>query len=386
MDILLIEDCDEKIGKIIEVIEDFEPSIRPDIVQSKSLQDARRNLLKKRFDLIIFDFYLPISESSSGTENLSSELIDEFSNSDNYGAESIAITRYDLHSIENLDKFNANGVTVVQYLDASEDWKNGLINVIRKISDKTRYDFLIFCALSKERMAYRNTSAEVGELKKIKGLNCQDIIVGSKVGLCIVPLRMGPAHTAIATAKAIDYFQPKLVAMSGICAGFLVESKMLDIIVADNVWDYSVGKFTDEGFKSEPYPIQIESGLKVNIQQLIEEDSLLERVKSHVTLPTGVKDFEIKIGSLASGSAVIASREKMKEIGLQHRKIVGIEMEIASLYEAANQSLCKPLFVAAKSVVDIGDANKDDSVHAPACILSAKFIVEIIRVGLDDWE
>lgn len=382
MDILLIEDCAKKTAEIMEQLITFEPSIRPEVIVSNTLEDARRNLLKKRFDLIIFDFYLPISESLPDAVDLSSELIAEFCESDNYDAESIAITRYDLKSIEHVNEFNANGVTVVKYSDSSVVWKKGLERQIKKISEKSRYDFLIFCALSKERMAYKNTCAVLGSLQKIKGLNCQEITVDSKVGLCIVPLRMGPVHTAIMASKAIERFQPKLVAMSGICAGFPGEAKMLDIIVADNVWDYSVGKITDEGFKSEPYPLQIDNGLKVNIQQLIEDGSLLKSVMSSVSLPEEFSNVEIIMGSLASGSAVIASREKMKKISEQHRKIVGLEMEIASLYEAANQSLCKPLYIAAKSVVDTGDVKKDDSVHGSACILSAKFIVEIIKKEL----
>ena len=50
-----------------------------------------------------------------------------------------------------------------------------------------------------------------------------------------------------------------------------------------------------------------------------------------------------------------------------------------SLYEAAAQSLVEPLFFGAKSVVDMGDAAKGDALHATACTLSARFVVEVLE-------
>jgi hypothetical protein len=66
----------------------------------------------------------------------------------------------------------------------------------------------------------------------------------------------------------------------------------------------------------------------------------------------------------------------------QHRKNEAFEMESYSLYEAARQSPCKPLFFSAKSIVDNGDEKKGDHYHRIACILSAKTVVEIIDRGV----
>lgn len=49
----------------------------------------------------------------------------------------------------------------------------------------------------------------------------------------------------------------------------------------------------------------------------------------------------------------------MKEIGGQHRKWAALEMEMYSLYEAATQSICAPLYFGAKAVVDVGDSSKE---------------------------
>ncbi|HEY9017740.1 hypothetical protein [Thiomicrospira sp.] len=379
MEILLIEDSIDKIDNIKQVIEKTKELVTFNFTICSDLNCAKRHLYSTQFDLIIFDFYLPISEQNATLADVSLELIEDFSKSKNYDTKSLAITGYDLHSIENIDKFNIHGVTVVQYLERSKEWQLSLERIVKRVISKPKFDFLIFCALTKERMAYRSTSAEVGNLINVKGLNCQEISIGSLKGLCIVPPRMGPVNTAISVAKAIDYFQPSLVTMSGICAGFPGEVGLLDIVVADTVWDYSVGKVTDKGFKSEPYQQQIDNDLKVRIQQMIEEGTTLAHLKEGLQLPKNYLDFQLRIGPVVSGSAVIASSEKMIEISAQHRKVMGLEMEISSLYEAATQSPRKPLFLAAKSVVDVGDTNKNDTIHEPACLLSAKFIVKVVE-------
>jgi hypothetical protein len=68
----------------------------------------------------------------------------------------------------------------------------------------------------------------------------------------------------------------------------------------------------------------------------------------------------------------------MKDIGMQHRKWAGLEMEMYALYEAAAQSLCRPIFFGAKSVVDMGNSAKGDALHNSACILSARFVIEVM--------
>lgn len=379
MEILLIEDSKKKADKISKVVEKYKDIAQFNIQPCSNLACAKKYLYSKLFDLIIFDFYLPISEQGDHPEDCSLELIKDFSESKNYETTSLAITEYDLQSMEHIDKFNYHGVTVVQYSEHSEKWEHSLERMVKRVVSKPKLDFLIFCALTKERMAYKSTTADVGDLIKLKGLNCQEMTIGSLKGLCIVPPRMGPVNTAISAAKAIDYFQPKLVAMSGICAGFPGQVGLLDVIIADTVWDYSVGKVTDEGFKSEPYQQQIDSNLKVDLQQMIEDGTVLTRLKTQIQPLAAHASFQLQIGPVVSGSAVIASHEKMVEISEQHRKLIGLEMEISALYEAAAQSPSKPLFLAAKSVVDVGDASKDDSIHELACFISAQFIVEAIH-------
>lgn len=382
MNILLIEDCDSKAEEIKQVIAEDEYAKNVKYSRAETLSTARRLILTQQFDLIIFDFYLPLSnKESDGVADISSDLIEEFSNSQNYEAESIAITRYDPSDVTDYYQFTANGVQVVRFEESSDKWKDCLRQKLKKIHSKEKYDFLIFCALQEERSAYASTTAELGQLLLVKGLNCQEISIGNKKGLGIVPSRMGLVHMGIVATKAIDYFQPKMVAMSGICAGVSGQVNMLDLIVADTVWDYSFGKITDNGFKPELYTLQIDNELKTTIQQMVEKGGIRDQVKKDLFY-SELRDFDIKIAPIASGSAVVASGNKVEEIQMQHRKVAGIEMELSSFYEAASQSLCKPVYIGAKAVVDLANSSKNDDYHAAGSILSARFIVETIGTYL----
>jgi adenosylhomocysteine nucleosidase len=83
---------------------------------------------------------------------------------------------------------------------------------------------------------------------------------------------------------------------------------------------------------------------------------------------------------LATGSAVIASTERMGEINLQHRKMAGLDMELYGVYKAADLSALDPVFFGAKTVVDVGDAHKGDTYHEYGSVLSARFVVEATAV------
>ena len=378
MHILLIEDQEDKIQVINDFIYENFDKDQCDITEAKSLEEARRQILSSIFDLIIFDIFLPItSADDSYVSDVSVEIINEFSQSQNYQTETIAITQYDIKDITNINIFNEAGVTVVHYSNEDLKWKDCLQVKLNRIVDKLKYDFLIFCALNKERTAYLNTDATVGELKKLNGLNCQNIKIGNHNGLCIKPNKMGLVNMAITASKAIEFFQPKIVAMSGICAGVEGEAKLLDLIIGDPCWEYQTGKFKDNEFKQEPYQSPIDQSIRVELDQFCQSDTDLSEIKSGL-FESDLNTSRMFLAPVSSGSAVVASAEKMAEIELQHRKMAALEMEMYSLYEAARQSLCKPLYFGVKAVVDLGDTLKNDSVHSPASIISARFVVNFL--------
>ena len=57
---------------------------------------------------------------------------------------------------------------------------------------------------------------------------------------------MGMASAASLTTRAILAMRPKLVAMTGICAGRTQKTSLGDIIIADQVYDYTAGKKSEQ--------------------------------------------------------------------------------------------------------------------------------------------
>lgn len=373
MKYLIIEDRLDKHDAVEAQIKSLD---RDPIIDSvKNLEDARVAILTNLYDLIVFDIFLPLRENED-EQNVADDLIRTFSQSKNYQAESIALTLFAEEGLLRA-QFNDHGITVVSY-DDQGNWKRSLAQKFIRLSVKPRSDFLIFCALSKERAAFQNTDANLLELSEIAGLNCQEMGIDGYRGFCITPRRMGLVNMALTVAKAIEIFQPKMVAMSGICAGIEGETNLLDIVVGDICWEYQTGKFKNNQFLQEPYQVPISSEIRVNIEQMIEEKGFLDSIKIGL-YNTELQHSTLHLGPISSGSAVIADQSKMLEIGLQHRKWAGLEMEMYAFYEAAAQSQCRPVYFGAKSVVDMGSSAKGDALHASACVLSARFATKVLQ-------
>ncbi|WP_425254580.1 hypothetical protein ACPJXG_13720 [Janthinobacterium sp. NFX145] len=371
MNFLIIEDREEKRQAVEAELRELDPTAS--IVHTDNLDDARIKILTMSFDLIIFDLYLPLRKGEE-EQDISEDLINVFAQSKNYHCESIALT---LYKDKDLSNFNNHGITVVAY-DSDDKWKLSLSQKFARLEVKPRCDFLIFCALSKERAAFSDTSARLGDLSTIGGLNCQEIFIDDFSGFCITPRRMGLVHMAIAAAKAIEIFQPKAVGMSGICAGVDGATNLLDIVIGDICWEYQTGKFKDNQFLQEPYQAPVSSQIRTLLEQLIEDKAFLSNLKAGL-FDTELKTSKLTLGPISSGSAVVADEARMAEIGIQHRKWAALEMEMYAMYEAAIQSQGNPIYFAAKSVVDMGNSGKGDALHNSACVLSARFVTEVMR-------
>lgn len=272
--------------------------------------------------------------------------------------------------------FNQAGITLVKY-DESDDWMKSLTSKVIRSVQKPREDFLIFTALASERAGYQNTDCKLGETKNIYGMDCQEAEIGSLKGLIIKPRHMGLVNMAITAAKSIEIFQPKIVAMSGICAGVSGESNYLDLLVGKVCWEWQTGKWKEGEFKQEPYQRNMSSQLEVDLEQSTQNSTLLNSIRKDLFC-SELSDMKIKLVPISSGSTVIADNEKMDQIGMQHRKMAGLEMEMYAMYEAAEQSLAKPLFFGAKCVVDMGNKNKSDDYHTPGSVVSARYVVTMI--------
>jgi adenosylhomocysteine nucleosidase len=373
MKYLVIEDNSEKRWAVESQISSLDKNAIIDAADN--LDDARIQILTKSYDLIVFDIFLPPRKKES-EQDVSDDLIHVFAKSKNYHCESIALTLFSDGDLPRA-QFNDHGITVVSYDDEAQ-WKDSLKQKIERIILKPRSDFLVFCALSKERAAFQMANAKLLGMSTIAGLNCQELVIGGYKGFCITPQRMGLVNMAITAAKAIEIFQPKMAAMSGICAGVDGETKLLDLVIGDICWEYQTGKYKDNKFMQEPYQALVSNELRVHLEQVVEEPGFLQSLKNGLH-DSELKESGLRLGPISSGSAVVADVSKMNDIGMQHRKWAGLEMEMYAFYEAAAQSQTRPVYFGAKAVVDMGTSAKGDALHNSACVLSARFVTEILR-------
>jgi nucleoside phosphorylase len=295
----------------------------------------------------------------------------------NKSTPAIAITGFDDLIDQQIRKFSDAGVSIVLYDPEGAIWKNSLRLELSKYKEICRYDFIIICALEKERAAYQGAECIVSAPINQHGIDCVPIQIGNLKGAIIKPVRMGPIEAAIATSKSIERFRPKLVAMSGICAGFPSEVSLGTLLIPELCWDYQTGKWTDNGFLAEPYAVAIPAQVRSEIATFVAAKG--ERILGSDLYCDPIRDAGAHMGVFVTGSSVISSVQKMDDVSGQHRKLSGLDMEMTAVFQAASGSIHPLLFFGAKTVVDLGDSKKNDALHTPGSVYSARFVVEMIR-------
>ncbi|MCU8028945.1 MULTISPECIES: hypothetical protein [unclassified Shewanella] len=380
MNILIIEDNKDKFDNLEECIKSWHEQQdiidELNIVHVEGMRDAYNPIYNTKFDLIIFDIYMPADTTNGEDYNFSNDIIYAKNKSKNKLTEAIVLTA--LPNSEDKTLFNENGITFVSYSDERRPWESALKEKLERIAQIIKFDFLIFCALTKERNAFHQTHAKLGKHLEIHGLNCQEITINNKKGLCIKPSNMGLVSMAITATRAIEMFKPEFVGMSGICAGKSGSVNMLDVIVCTVAWNYQEGKYQDGKFIQQPHQSWQPDEVITRIEQFIENQEIVKKIKYGFIGNKLLEKSQILPGAIASGSTVIADEAMMLEIKDQYRKMLGLEMEIQALHEAALQATCKPSFLAAKTVIDLGNKDKDDDYHDIGSILSARLICEYI--------
>jgi adenosylhomocysteine nucleosidase len=380
MKILILEDTPGKLKDITNEISAFQHLFKLNITTVSTLQEATKRIYEEKFDFIILDLMVPLRNGSMPvdiTDEILPILVDSESNR---STPSIAFTSFDDLVDEKIHEFSRAGINLVNY-GKDDAWKRSLAMSLGRLQSRNLFDFVVICALEKERQAFRDAGYQLAEPVDLQGLDCAIMEIGGLKGVCIKPPRPGLVDAGIISARAILAFNPSLLCMSGICAGVPNESNLGTLVVPDVCWEYQTGKWTPEGFKAEPYSIQLQSDVRMKLSQFIGREETLNLVKKGLFPPKDTITGFV-MGPMSSGSAVIADGDKMKEIGGQHRKMAGLEMEMYSVFQAAHLSASTLKFFGVKAVVDAGNAQKDDAVHAYGALISARFCAMAIELLL----
>ena len=383
MRVLIVEDRPDKAATLSGVVTDVCKDARVSVVGN--IRDVVAALERRRYDLIVLDLMLPLVEGSiANVVGLEILRVVERSKR-NRSANLVAITAYG-GLIEKLERRYVDaGVFLVHYTDEGNEWRTTVRSIIARTNAEVRCDFVIFCAKEVERGGYVDSNIELGSSYVENGLDVQSAMVSDYLGRVILLPRPGLVDAACVASIAVERYRPQVVAMSGMCAGVKGRVKLGQVVVCEGCWDYQVGKYTEREFEFEPYQEMVDDALRVRLKALCRSKKIAD------VMGVGFEELKLedrtpRLGLIVSGSSVVASESRRREICEQHRKICGLEMEMSALFRAVNLVEPSVCTFAAKGVADFGDVDKDDRYQKCASVLSARFVVEGIEVALrEHW-
>lgn len=396
MKILIADDQTRRYDKLVEALETIGVS-RDQIEIVNCAHMAQEYLENNFYDLFILDVLLPVRPESEPDLRHSIDLLIGLHEDDHLIKPGylLGITADRVVVGEAANIFEELTWSIIQYAQDNDGWVNQILNCVRYLlkkgsnkedeSLKHQVDLAIICALEKPeleevlRLPWNWTSAR--PLDDIVFVNDGYFEVEGRkitVSATFAP-RMGMVSTALRSAAIISLLRPRLLAMCGICAGVKGKVNIGDVILADPAWDFQSGKRVRDKehsqFSFAPHHLYPPTLVRAHVEQLRSDKIALRKIFDRFQGDPPSSMPQIVIGPLASGSAVLADGEAVKEIQTQHRELRGIEMEGYGMYEAANvASHPQPKSFALKSVCDFADPDKNDSNQRYAAFMSANIL------------
>lgn len=399
--ILVVDDDRSKLAKVIKLLE--ETGVQRECIEvAQTGSEARRFLMALRYDLLILDVALPMRAEDSPDRKGGIKLLDEVVERDIYKKPDnvVGLTGFDDLHKEVMDKFHSR-LWSLEYYDPSDySWIDRVKAKVRYIISQSSQvehisygaDVCIIAALhSPELTAMRSVKWNWNVPESLDEIGyCYEARFESKGkskrAIAAAAPRMGMVATAILSMKMIVKFRPRLLIMMGICAGVKATCAIGDVLVADPAWDWQMGKYVNGKFAFAPDQIDIPTAISERFIQLNDDKNLWFNIYQSFSgskpssLPT------LKIGPVPSGSSVLADAQVLKDIKTQHRKMLGLDMELYGMYAAARDcSPPRPITFGIKSVSDYADSRKGDMYQSYAAHVSAHTLVAFCERYTDDF-
>ena len=403
MKILIVDDENSKVVEITRVVQ--ESGVDPDVIQVVTTAAAAVRELKSRYyDLLIIDLVLPLRVGEKPERSGGVSLLKQVHRSSEIQAPEfiLGLTADEAALSESKDSFadvlwsvelsgHGSGEwklrlqQKLQYLIARENWRDGLA-----VDQELECDVLFVCALLDPELIQLHAASGV-EWEKVTFPSDPTVywktqlVIGSHslVAYSMCLPQMGLVSAASGVSQATRTLAPKVVAMTGICAGRKGDCDLGDAIAATLTWDYGSGKFVkkDGDVVFEPSPIQVIADATVQsaITALIADNGKAQKYYDECSGYRTKSVPRIHKGPLASGAAVQNHEEFFSGVASQHRKILGVDMEAFGVAWACYQSLePQPKWLVVKGVSDFADGTKEDDIQSFASYFSARVCLDAL--------
>jgi adenosylhomocysteine nucleosidase len=171
MKILLVENDPLKIANIEGVIAVELNCDGFEIIRTSTVNDALVRIAESRYDLVVVDLVLP--QTNGGIEVDATQQWCELIENHLSGrtASWIVMTAHAGVVSGARDSFARHDVAVVHY-DEGGAWKETLANKVRQHRRTKPLDFVVVCALTKERNGFAQAECTLGDLQVAYGLDC----------------------------------------------------------------------------------------------------------------------------------------------------------------------------------------------------------------------
>ncbi|WP_414473226.1 response regulator [Microvirga sp. M2] len=384
--VLIVDDNQSKLSRVISSLTECGIS-RNEIDVAQSGADARSRLEATVYDLMILDIALPYRPEDQPDRRGGIDLLEEVLEREIYKKPSnvIGLTGFADLREEFDSKFSSQHWTLEHYDEAESGWIDRLraratyIVAASKQHAPATYgvDVAIITALPTELAEVRRLSWAWGGAEALDNVSFfyrGEFTSGDRKcsAVCAAAPRMGMVSAALVTMKIIEKFRPKLLIMTGICAGFKNECDFGDVLLAERTWDWQMGKYTEVEFQIAPDQLDVPTEIVERFQQLQEDKQLRFNISDKYSGNKPNRIPDIKIGPVVSGSAVLADQRLLTEIKTQHRKLLGVEMEQYGVYLASKDcSSPRPIAIGLKGVSDFADKKKDNKFQGYAAHMSA---------------
>lgn len=390
MKILVIEDNDQKFADVESLIEDIgRGRVIAHVLRAGTLSLAVQKAYQARYDLIVLDLMIPFIDGIQAEGSAGLELLKNLrkKGSPNIETPVVGLSAFPAEAGKVKDEFASFAVVMIEYGDDGA-WKLGVRRIfdtaLSRMPKVDPLDFVIMVALDEERDGYSLSDAVIGEKDVVEGLNVHYISIGAShtINGAIVRCRqMGLAASIFDTCTAIRVFQPRAVAMSGICAGFSSKVKLGQLVLASTSWEYQAGKWAKDSFEIAPHQIPLRPATKAIAEKVLGNVDTFASWENDLPFAMGRPAVRTmpSIAPVATGSAVIADQKRLSNISVQHRKLAAIDMETFGIYFACHESeWFVDHFFSLKCVVDHADSSKGDELHQYGSVVSARATIQAL--------